>query len=258
MTNDQNASDPRGRLAAIRRLIKDISDFDALDVSGSEADSDMLTLILDRVLNGEDLSTRHPALYRRLLANTELRQALVDALASIEAERTGQFIPLPKGSKSDFSFLNTRGPLPMLEILDEHHWRSTWRSTLEQIQAVFSPRELGYRADAAQLEDPWFTLVRDEIDAGGAVYAVALECTLSSQIDEGLAVFLDFAITLAAPSTPPKFPIQASLRWGEYGESILITEQGRSRFPDIPLAAVMDNDYQNIKSGLSLTLESHS
>lgn len=258
MTNDQNPRDPHQHSAATRKLIKDLYDFDAAGVSGSEVDNDMLTLIIDRILDGEDLSARYPRLYQELLGNAELRQAVVDALESIEAERSGRLAPLPEAPRKNLSFLKHQGPLPIVEILGEHQWRSTWHSTLEQIRAIFSPPEMVYRADAGALEDPWFTLLRDEVDTGGALYAIALECTLSSQTDDGLAVFLDFAITLASQSDQYEFPIQASLHWGEYEASILITEEGRSRFPDIPLVTVMDRDYQNIKSGLSLTLEVHS
>jgi hypothetical protein len=240
-------------------LRKELADYDVSGTSKPEMDSEMLTLILDRILSGEDISKRHQVLYQNLLSNAELRRALLDALESVEAERAGNLSRLPEAAKRNLSFLAGQGPLPVLELLDEHKWRFTWRSTLEQIRTVFSPPNMmAYRADAGAFEEPWFTLLRDEIDAGGATYAVALECTLSNQSDEDLAVFLDFAITLGGPAGESGFPIRASLRWGEYERSILLTEQGRSRFPDIPLTTVMDKDYQNIKSGLSLTLESIS
>ncbi len=255
MTNNRISSDSSNQSKAIRRLIRDLSDLDATSVSESEVGSDMLTLIIDKILDGEDISTRYPDLHQKILNNAELRQALIDALESIENERTHQNVSLPETTKGNLSFLAGSGPLPILEISDEQKWRSTWRSTLEQIQSIFSPIELAYRADSAQVEDPWFTLLRDEIEASGNVYTVALDCTLSSQTDDGLAIFLNLAVTLGSTSDQPQFPLQASLHWGEYKENVLITEQGRTRFPDVPLSTVMDEGYRNIKSGLSLSLE---
>ncbi len=254
MNNKRDSLDPLKQAAAIRRLKKDLADLGIESMSSSEVDSDMLSLILDKILNGEDLARHYPALYQKLLNNFEMRQALLDVLESIEVERTHSLIPLPKVSKSSLAFLAGRAPLPILEVFDKNNWRSTWRSTLEQIRTVFSPSELVYRTDPSQLEDPWFTLLRDEIETDGVIYTVALECTLSDQTENGLSIFLNLAVTLEALANQPHFPLQATLNWGEYKESVLIAEQGRARFPDIPLVTVTDEENQNIKSGLSLSL----
>ncbi len=254
MSKNQNNYNPHTRPAA-RKLAKDLADLNSRGQLASETDGDMVSLIVDGILRGEDISRRYPTLYRKLLENAGLRQALMDALESVEAERAHQMIPLPKTPKTDLSFLLDRTPQPLVEILNDHKWRGTWRRTLEQIQAIFSPPELAYRADPTQFEDPWFTLLRDELEASGAVYTVALECTLSSQTDEAISAFLNLAVTLSSDPKSAWFPLQAVLHWGAYTESIIVPEEGRTRFPDIPLTAIMDIEHEEIRSGLSLILE---
>jgi hypothetical protein len=191
-----------------------------------------------------------------MLSNAELRQAFIDALESVEAERAGEMVALPRKPGRDLEFL-ARGPAsrPAVEWLAEDRWRTTWQRTLEQVRAIFSPPMLAYRADPAQLEDPWFTLLRDEIEAAGGLYSVTLECTLSSETAAALSGFLSLAVTFGSAPQNVHFPLRASLDWGGYQAAILIPEEGRARFPDIPLSAILDEGRQEVNSGLSLMLQ---
>jgi len=115
---------------------------------------------------------------------------------------------------------------------------------------------LAYRADPSLYEDSWFTLLRDEIDVEGTIYTVALECTLAGDVN-AISTYLSLAVTLGTASSKPNFPLQARLQWGGYQKSVRIAEEGRAKFPDIPLNIILDDNHQSIKSGLSLTLETN-
>ncbi len=227
------------------------------DASAVTVDNEMLSLMINRVLKGEDIAKRYPTFYRKLLGDTDLRQAFLDALESIEAEQAHQQLPMPEPEKAKLTFLGNQRIRPILELRESHQWRTTWQTTLEQIQAIFSPSKLAYRSVPDLFEDPWFLLLRDEIEVEGSTYAVALECTLAD-IGEALSAYLNLAVTLGTTADKQNFPIQASLHWGDYQESVLITEEGRARFPDISLDKVMDESQQNIKSGLNLIIETAS
>jgi hypothetical protein len=216
---------------------------------------DMLSLIVSGALNGENIAQRYPSFYQRLLESAGLRQAFLDALESVEAERYGELLPIPGGPRTSMDFLRRQPSAAAIEIGEERSWRATWQKTLEQLQAIFSPRELVYRADPADAEDPWFTLLRDEMTADSRTYDVVLDCTLSEETDGALAAFLHLAVTFTEISEPAKFPLHANLTWGEYQESIQVFEEGRARFPDIPLSAIFDDQGAHLRSGLQLVLE---
>ncbi len=163
--------------------------------------------------------------------------------------------PLPKRVHSGLAFLRGQATGRDIEALDQENWRTTWQRTLEQLQAIFSPPKLAYRAEPTMLEDAWFTVLRDEIEAGGVVYAVMLEGTLVGGGEEAFASFLTVAVTLGRELQQAAFPLRASLDWGEYRQSITISQEGRARFPDIPLAAIMDANTSRINRALKLTLE---
>ncbi len=254
MNEDIDRLNPSPNPAALQKLADHLNALDAQGGSTLDMESDMLSLIVSGTLSGEDVSRRYPAFYQKLLENADLRQAFLDALEAVEAERAGQLIPLPEGAKADLSFLKQQASTPKVELLEPRNWRAIWQRSLEQIQAIFSPPQMAYRADP-NLEDPWFILLRDEVVVEGSTYAVALECTLSDNVDSALSTFLNLAVTLGSHPQPTHFPLRASLRWGAYENSVLIAEEGRVRFPDIPLMAIFDPSLQQVQVGFNLVLE---
>lgn len=243
------------RSAALKKLAEHLTPL----IDGGESflpmESDMLSLLVSGTLNGENLAKRYPALHRKLLENAELREAFLDALEAVEAERAGEMVPLPGAPDTKLDFL-APSSTPKLETFGER-WRATLQRSLEHIQAVLSPPKLIYRADP-MIEEPWFTLLREEITADETVYALALECGLSNDLENALSAYLTLAVTLTPSSTSARFPLRAGLQWGDYHESVLIAEEGRARFPDIPLFTIFDPALEEPRTGLSLTLETAS
>ena len=186
--------------AALKKLADQLSALDSQAGSILPMESDMLSLIVSGTLNGEDLAQRYPAFYRKLLENAELRGAFLDALESIEAERTGQQESMPGAFQTNLDFLKDLPASPVIETFDKRSWRATWGRTLEQLQSIFSPPEMAYRADPSLSEDPWFTLLREEMTTQGVTYDVILDCTLSDKQEESLSTFLNLAVTLGSPS----------------------------------------------------------
>lgn len=243
------------QLGKVKKLVEHLAALDAQDRSALAMDSDMLSLIVSGTLKGEDISRRYPAFYRKLLKNPGLRQAFLDALESIEAERAGELVPMPKATRASLDFLANEPSDPTIEILDKKNWRLTWQRSVDQIQKIFSPQELAYRADLNLIEDPWFTLLREEMIAGRSSIAVWLECTLSKDRDNALSTFLNLAVTVGSSPEAADFPLRASLSWGAYNESLLVAEDGRARFPDIPLSDIFVPSQEQVQAGLSLIIE---
>lgn len=242
--------------AAWKKLVDQLSSLDSGEDSILPMEMDMLSLIVSGTLNGENIAQRYPAFYQKLVENAGLRQAFLDALESIEAESSGELVPLPGASHSRLDFLTHHPSSPVIERAEEDHWRATWERTIEQLKTIFLPHELVYRASGAEVEDPWFTLLRDELTTGGITYDVLLDCTLSSAREGALSMYLNLAVTLSNPEEAAKFPLRASLYWGTtYQESLLIMEEGRFHFPDIPIAYVFDEQESQIRAGFRLALE---
>jgi hypothetical protein len=241
--------------AALKKLAEHLAALDTRNDSILFMESDMVSLILSGTLNGENLPRQYPDFHRQLLGKPELRQAFLDALEAVEAERAGTMLPLPD-PETQLDFLARQPSAPVVQTLGEN-WRATLQRSLEQIQAVFSPPELAYRADP-MIEEPWFTLLREEITADEGTYTLALDCTLSDDLDNALAAYLTLAVTLNAPAVSARFPLRVNLQWGEYQESVWIAEERRARFPDITLVKIFDPALEELQAGLSLTLETAS
>lgn len=255
MNEKSNSLDSSRKPAALRTLIDQLASLDTGNEPALPKEVDMLSLLVSGALNGENIAQRYPLFYQRLLENAGLRQSFLDALESVEAERSGELLPVPGGTSARLDFLTHQTAATVTRIGEEKGWRITWQKTLEYLQAIFSPRELAYRADPAEAEDPWFTLLREEMTTDGRTYDVVLDCTLSGETDGALAAFLHLAVTFVEISDAAQFPLHASLEWGEYQERIQVLEEGRARFPDIPLSAIFDDQGAHLRSGFQLVIE---
>ncbi len=243
------------RQEAAKRLAEDISRLDTASGFGTLEDEEMLSLIVEEASQGIDISKRYPSFYQKLLSNPDLRQAFLDILESIEDEEENLPIPWAGGANPNLSFLADHFFQPVIARIGEN-WRIILQRKIDQLQSIFFPSELANRSDPTLSEDLWFVLLRGKVDVDGLLYTVALECTFSENGKDTLTPFLNVAITIGAVAKHPPFPIQSSLQWGTYKETISITEEGQVRFPDIPIDTVFDEERKNISSDLSLILES--
>jgi len=256
MNRKKNSLDRNNQNEAAQRLADDIIEFDAR--STTRVDDEMLSIIVDEAYRGIDISKRYPTFYRKLLNNASLRQAFIDILESLEKEGENALVALPNKLNIDLDFLKKHASKPIIEISDQDNWRVSWLRPFEQLKQIFSPPELAYRLDPDLIEDPWFTLLREEFEIEKMGYAIVVDCTLSEKGDGALSPYLHIAVTLGADSDQPPFPIQARLQWGEYDETIPIIEEGRLKLPDIPLSVAFDENFKPIETELNFILETPS
>ncbi len=256
MSERKPKSRPIKKSDAAKRLADDLARLD-LDVKALPepiGDEEMLPLIIEEANKGIDISKRYPNFYKKLLNHPDLMRAFLNVLESMEDEEENQPIPWTTSSAVKLDFLVGSFSKPIFVRLGDA-WKIGWQRTIEQLQAVFSASELAYRSDPSATEDLWFILLRDEVDLDGILYTVALECTFSDEQQHALAPFLNVAVTVGAVAKRPPFPIQISLQWGTYMATIQIDEEERAKFPDIPLPAVFDKEYENVNAELNLTIE---
>jgi hypothetical protein len=216
-------------------------------------DNEVLSLLVDEALKGVDIKTQYSDSYRRLLSNPELRQIFLDTLESFEAEKEGRLEPFPVAGEPDLAFLKKKTPQPEPQPSGQASWQISLQRTIQQLQNIFSPPQLAYRADANLFDDSWFTVLREEVELGGSNYSILLECGISEETEQALSASLNIAMTLES-TTSPEFPIYATLRWGQYTETLAMAGEGRARFPDIPFSATFDRQNQEITSDLDLVL----
>lgn len=235
---------------ARQKLASDLAGFTSKHLALSLEDNEMLSLLVDEVLQGVDIKTQYPDSYSRLLNNPELRQLFLDILESLEADTESRLEHLPVGKEPNLAFLKNKEPRPE----SQKPWQVTLQRTIRQLQDIFSPPQLAYRADPSLYEDSWFTLLREDIELGGASYSILLECGLSEETEQALSAALNVAILLESKAAPDS-PLQATLRWGNYTETLTIAGEGRAQFRDIPFSETFDPQNQQIKSNLDLVLE---
>jgi hypothetical protein len=247
--------DPLKKQEAARKLFNDLSEIDTQTSPTSTADNEMLSLMIDEVLKGVDISMRYPTFYRKLLKNAELRQTFIEVLESMEKEEKFELTAVPEFSKPSMAFLINQKPKSIVEKFGKNQWRITLQQTIDQLRAIFSPPELVYRSDPNLYEDPWLTLLRGEIEIAGSIYTVLLECSLAEEVDNALAVSINIAVSFESSSDLSQPPLYATLQWGSYDETLTISEEGRSRFPYISLPAIVDEGQQLVKADLNLILE---
>jgi len=238
---------------ALRSLINDLSAVNGQTLSTSVADNEMLSLIVDEAIKGINIAQRYPDFYKKLLDNAILRETFLEVLESMEPVENDEMITF-----SDFlenqEILSDLSSQPTVER-DDENWHISWLRTIDQLRTIFSPSRLAYRSDPNLYEDPWFMLLRSDVEVEGVSYSVLLECTFSEEDKEALTPFLNVAVTVERTSVQARFPIRSSLQWGIYKESIQITEEGRVRFPDIPLPAIFDKENKNVSAELDLIIE---
>lgn len=245
--------DDEKRAKARQKLDSDLAGFTSEHLFLTQEDNEMLSLLIDEALKGVDIKTQYPDSYRGLLSNPELRQMFLDTLESLEAEKEGRLESLPAGEQPNLAFLKDKTPQIESQHSEQTSWQISLKRTIQQLQNIFSPPQMAYRADANLFDDSWFTVLREEIELGGSSYSILLECGISEETDEALSASLNIAMTLESPASPES-PIYATLRWGQYTQTLTIAGEGRARFPDIPFSATFDQQNHEIISDLDLAL----
>ncbi|HNB51142.1 MAG TPA: hypothetical protein PK530_04335, partial [Anaerolineales bacterium] len=191
----------------------------------TEAEQDMLSLVVNDALHGIDIQKQYPAFYQKLTVDGALRDAFLEIMEMVSEEDL-EPAPLPLSIFEKLPFLATPAPHRTFEALTGP-WRLTWQQTVAQLNALFLSRtvELASRADTT-LDDPWYILIRDQVDLANVSYNIFLEAAQQDDVAEELQLAL--ALAVHAPSTETLLPIKATLTWGTYHEQMTISVPPRT------------------------------
>lgn len=213
----------------------------------------MLSLVVNDALEGVDIARRYPAFYRRLLADSQLRQAFLEALEILEKEKAGELEPLPDYLDVDLTFLKQAHSLQaMVDTELSGSWRFSWHRPISYLQSrlvvSFATVDPVYRSGAEFLEDDRLTLVDDVVEVAGDEIGVLLEAVRAANAPD--ALHLSLLVTAGAPDS-----LWATMEWGAFHETVLVEAIGRVIFPPLSLAAIVDDAGQKIVADLCLTIE---
>jgi hypothetical protein len=212
----------------------------------------MLSQVVNDALEGVDITASYPDFYRKLLADTELRRAFLDALTVLSGGDSDAPELLPHEFSRDLSFLQTAvSPPPTIQQSLPDKWRAAWHLLAEQLNQKFFPSfQPAYRSSDL-LEEASLVLLRRDFTAGDRPYDVILEAVSPLDTPEQLQLSL-----LVTPLTDGPLPkMEARLQWGDTVLTAVPDPYGRAQFSPLPLATILDETGNNILSDLHLNLE---
>lgn len=213
-------------------------------------DEEMLSLVLDDFEKGVDIRSRYPLFYERLLENPDLRDILIDILELFVdpgTEATETFSDRPP----NLDFLGLKSPQAIIEIRAPG-WQAVWRLTARTLTELFSPEPEALLRSGELLEDPWIVLIRNEIDVPTGSLLVNLEITQNIHQPDILIAMI--SVFNRDPDTGPPPPVEASLVWKDYHQTVTLSAAGPDRFPDVSLQDVYDPASGSFSEDLLLTL----
>ena len=227
-----------------------------------KVESEMYSFILSDALEGIDIGRRYPAFFRRLLADEDLLEEFLLAVKLLVATAENRLKELPAPPDQDLSFLHDgRNGAQDVEVRatanDCRRWRVRWRRAQGELQDQLShflhSQRLHYRsshADLAQLvDDAHITLLDEEVDVAGHALTILLEGIHPAA--DGAHLELALLASFSCEESPP---LQAQLRWGAYEARADVDDHGRAAFPDLPLAAIVEDDGRTLRNGLRLVV----
>lgn len=218
----------------------------------TRGDEDMLTLMVDAVLNGVDIEVQHPSFYRKLLEHADLREHFLDLLDAAEALKTAEAVPAKPVPPSFWQRLTQ----PLIEQLTEAHWRIQVRKTMSDLQEMFvaaTTPEPGvvFRNPALSLDDIYIDLIRDEMQVANMMVNVFLQAKQPLLDPDNLE--LDLRVYGKDGTTLPM--LEANLRWGSYDETAVLTPDiSRVQFPPLSLDTVYNTDAEQVSAELHFVL----
>lgn len=217
-----------------------------------EKDDEMLSIVVDDALAGHDIARLYPIFYAKMIANSRLYEAFIDAVEMLEADQNDMLEPLPQPPRRDLPFLRTRTAYtPQISQSKKGGWRITWELMLNQLHELWFPDSGAvYRYGRSLLEDESLILIHDEITVAEQVLELLLEAIWPVEQPE----ILRLQVMVAAEQTAVS-PLRAHIHWGDYSATAALDVYGRAHFPDAPLNVILDADGRLPTNTLQLILE---
>jgi hypothetical protein len=201
----------------------------------SEADMEMLSLIIHDTLSGADVRERHPEFYAKMMADPALYQMFVEAVAALQADGRHELPPIPLANPDELTFLKKApGPQRVISQPEPGKWRVRWELLAAQVQQILFPTDHLVWRSAPLLEDESMVLLHDLITVGEQQVETILEGVRPITEPE----MLRLQVTAVTDHAPP--PLQATLHWGNYSATALLDTYGCAFLPPLPLADLVD------------------
>jgi len=247
MDNNVAPTDQTDNQKAIRDLMEDLTRYG--NSSGDEQTTyyDCIDLMADQAISGVDIRKRFPTFYNELLRHKKLRQLFIDTLAALISTAAKVIDPNKGSSEFDLTFLKRN-------INRITGWPVFLSQSQAQLMKVLFAEEPEFRTAVDPGAEPIYQLFRKDFQLADITYTVLINCTLAE--DENDALNAGLSLTVENAGQKSAFPIDASLRWGEYSAEICLEQEGKLLLPNIPLVQVLDDTLSEVKSDLFLTLSS--
>jgi hypothetical protein len=238
---------------AADHLLRDLSD--GAELPDAE-DEEMLSLLINDALEGVDISARYPALYQRVLAISQLREAFFDALELLEKSRAGELEPMPDGPSEDLKFLQAFAPVePLQDQLADGRWRLSWHRSRQQMQALFQIFEPFVQLEPYRFDEELGVITL--LDARWPLESGSIALQLEAWQPAGREELLSLAVVATgAPTghTPPLCELRVGIEWGDFRDTARFDPHGRADLAPLPVATILD-DKGMVRADLHLMLE---
>lgn len=219
-------------------------------------DFEFLSLFVEDAMNGVDVVRRYPAYYQKLLGNPNLRQAFLDIIQLMEDDLNQVMESLPEPTRGNLKFLfDTSKSVTEAGLLKG--WQTDWIRSIQQLQDIFSPPQLAYRSSSGLIDEDKFVILSDDFKLTDLRYTIAIECALIEYPQTGLSTQLNIGISSDKEMIQSGISLKATLKWGNYRESVIFEQAGRILLPSIPLEMIFDSSLERITSDLLLTIEAN-
>lgn len=232
-------------------LIADIALLN-IDISASSQDFEMLSLVVDAVLRGDDIARAYPKFYKRMLVHADLQQAFFDILETAMHDQESEPLPVFPPPNLDFLQQQDISSPPIITHHLLHGWQAVWRVMRASLDHQFILPLVAYRSGISVLDEDSTLLLHNEFEIETSSWRVTLEAVSLPNDPNQLSLFL------SVTTDQDPFPsLQATLRWGNFQETAVLDPYGRTRFSSLPFAELIDETGQAFRTDLHLALESH-
>jgi hypothetical protein len=229
---------------SLKDLMEDLNSINSVSNEEYSAAEESLDLVVDQALSGIDIRKLFPKFFNYLLRSKKLREQFLDALALSGSTNEIDNDPYLNNLRPDLSFLQHNQP-------QVSSWPVFLTQNRVQIINLFFPKQATYRRGTSLGSAAVYTLLRKDFTLSETTYSIRIDSELSNSPDEALITYLSLA-TNNDQSTA--FPINVSMRWGEYSAELSLQQEGKQKLPDIPLADVFTPDLSRVKADLFLTI----
>lgn len=219
------------------------------DIPASPQDLDMLSLVVDAILQGDDIAKTYPTFYQRLQISPDLQQSLFDILEMMSPETENAGSPIFAPLNLDF-LQRSFSPPPVITHRPPNRWRAAWQILSTALTQQFTLSWDSYRETFSGLDEENILLLENEFMIGASAWQVILEGVSRPEKPHELGLFLS-----AAVDEEPFPPLQATVQWGMYQETAVFDAYGQAYFPPLDLRPLLDETGTAILHQLHLYLE---